>query len=243
MRPRRMLILGDSHLIAIKSALENSYLLNLFKVDCFQIQKLKNNKVYGDKSFDELINLATSYQDDDIIVCVLGGNQHQMLSLVQHPVVFDFFSEDSSVSTNIDCQIIPRAQVIDLIQSTLNVKDITRLKKLRRVSDCKFLQICPPPPKQHLSHIKKFEQGFREKGILEFGISPDSLRIKFFHEQVKLLASISNEVGCQLIYPPDLAVTTEGFLAQNYYANDASHANMAYGALILEQIERVTHLI
>ena len=37
--------------------------------------------------------------------------------------------------------------------------------------------------------------------------------------------------------PPAAALDPEGFLARDYYANDATHANPPYGELVLREVE------
>ena len=51
-----------------------------------------------------------------------------------------------------------------------------------------------------------------------------------------LIAAICKEMGVELIKPPTDTVKKSGFLKEEYYANDATHANAKYGLLVLNQL-------
>ena len=87
---------------------------------------------------------------------------------------------------------------------------------------------------QRLRHPGHF---FAQAGIAQRGVSPSSLRLKLSQIQVSVLSGITAGLGIELLPPPRATVTPNGFLHPDYFANDASHANTAYGEMVLSQIE------
>ena len=236
----RILIVGDSHTNAIKKALRT-----WSKGDCngIEVQALgyareKNGKIMGDLSVDEINALAANLNSSDLLVSAIGGNMHQVVSLVQHPVAFDFFMKDESLySVEGFKQIIPYSQVLDYFLTRLRGKDCQRLLQLKQIAKCKVYHLIPPPPKENHEHIlKRPESTFRNNGIMEKGISNPNLRLKTWKVQVQALEAICKEMGVDLLKPPSDAVEKSGFLKERYYANDATHANAQYGLLVLNQL-------
>lgn len=84
--------------------------------------------------------------------------------------------------------------------------------------------------------MKRFETDFARKGLAEKGLSPAQLRQQIWELQNEVMGDILAEDGITLLSPPSGTVTEDGFLHSNYYANDATHANVAYGEKVLEQI-------
>jgi len=235
-----ILIVGDSHTHAIKKALRT-----WSKGDCngIEVQALgyareKNGKIIGDLSVDEINALATCLNSSDLLVSAIGGNMHQVVSLVQHPIAFDFFMHDESQYSDTSFrQIIPYSQILDFFISNLRSKDCERLLQLKQSAKCKVCHLIPPPPKENHEHIlKNPETTFRNNGIMERGISNPNLRLKAWKVQVKALEAICKEMGVELIKPPTDTVKKSGFLKEEYYANDATHANAKYGLLVLNQL-------
>jgi hypothetical protein len=239
----RILVLGDSHTHAIKQALSNRNgdVADQFEIEAYRYSKIKNGKEIGDLSPEAVVDLVASLENNDMIVSTIGGNQHQTLSLVQHPVPFDLFIHgDSETVDNAVVSVIPYAQMWDLFERGMRGRDGTRLQHLSTLAQCDVYHLTPPPPKKDSMHIlNRFESDFAIAGILERGVSPAPLRLKMWRLQVDVLHRMTAEWGVQLVPPPDNTMSPEGYLETVYYADDATHANTAYGELVLRQIERI----
>ncbi len=95
-----------------------------------------------------------------------------------------------------------------------------------------------PPPKESTAHIlKSVETAFLERGIQDAGVSPAPLRLRFWHMQNEVLGALLAEHGIPLLPPPPGTQTPDGYLHPDFYASDATHANNAYGARVLQQIQ------
>lgn len=77
---------------------------------------------------------------------------------------------------------------------------------------------------------------YRGAVLSESTLNPPILRLKMWEVEMQALAGVCNEWGIGYIGVPPKARTTEGFLRPEYYAPDATHANVAYGHLVLEQL-------
>jgi len=96
----------------------------------------------------------------------------------------------------------------------------------------------PPPPKRDNDHIlRHHESRFSEDRIADLGVSTPELRMAFWQLQATLLASLCAELDIEVLPPPPGALDPDGFLAEAFYASDATHANPLYGELVLQQIE------
>jgi hypothetical protein len=237
---QRILIVGDSHTNAIKAGLRICLNgdSNGIQVQVLGYAREKQGKITGDMSIKEINALASNLNSSDLLVSAIGGNMHQVVSLVQHPIAFDFFMQDESLYSDTRFkQIIPYSQILDFFNSNLRSKDCERLLQLKQSAKCKVCHLIPPPPKENHEHIlKKPESAFINNGIMEKGISNPYLRLKAWKLQVQALEGICKEMGVDLLKPPSVSVEKGGFLKEEFYANDATHANAKYGHLVLNQL-------
>ena len=61
--------------------------------------------------------------------------------------------------------------------------------------------------------------------------------MKFWKLQTRVVERLCTEMGIEIMMPPAIARDNEGFLARDYYSNDATHANHRYGEQVLRQIQ------
>ena len=83
------------------------------------------------------------------------------------------------------------------------------------------------------------DASYRARLVAEAGVNRAATRLKLWKLEMRVLAYLCAEWTIQLLLPPAEAQTAEGFLKPEYYANDATHANAAYGELVLRQLEAV----
>jgi hypothetical protein len=61
--------------------------------------------------------------------------------------------------------------------------------------------------------------------------------MKFWALQKKILEDLCAELGVEVMMPPSRALDEAGFLARDFYAKDATHANHVYGELLIREVE------
>jgi hypothetical protein len=242
MARRRIIVFGDSHVHALQEAVRHRAAKGRkTHIEIRRLLKVKGNKSIGDTSFDEILEIARSLSPDDILVTVIGGNQHAVFSTIQHPEAFDFLivGDDSNEFAG-DTEIIPFRTLADYFASGIRNGDAHSIQALRKATVAKVFQLIAPPPKSENSFIEDYhDTRFAEEGIGDLGVSSPKLRMKFWRLQNHVIERFCKDMGVEIIPPPTAAREEDGFLARGCYAKDATHANENYGELVLEQLERL----
>ncbi|OYU32014.1 MAG: hypothetical protein CFE39_05470 [Comamonadaceae bacterium PBBC2] len=244
MSKTRVFIIGDSHTDAVKHALKlrDTSEQGAVQFEAYRYSTVKNGKMIGDLSLDAIVDRISALDSTDLIISTIGGNQHQTLSLVQHPTPFDLYESNSPPALSDEglCTTIPRAQMWDYLEKGIRGGDGKRMQHLRANARCQVYHLSPPPPKEDAAHIlRRFETKFAEIGLLEKGVTPAALRLKMWRLQVEVLRHLTTEFGIGLLPPPENSLSDTGFLDPAFYANDATHGNTAYGVAVLNQIETI----
>jgi hypothetical protein len=61
-------------------------------------------------------------------------------------------------------------------------------------------------------------------------------RLLLWEIQQDLLANVAQYCRCNFLRPPSASVDADGFLKPDYWYNDLTHANAAYGRLVIDQL-------
>lgn len=233
------LILGDSHVDALKEAVSEGG-ADLPTALPIRLGKMKNGKQFGDLPLGSVLERVRAVPSDGLVVCAVGGNQHQTMSLIEHARPFDLMlpGEDSPPAPG--RELVPFQAMRATFETGLRNGDLKILEAVREAARCAVVQLAPPPPKADEAHLlRTIETYFAERGIREHGIAPAPVRLKVWRVQVLVLRALCAEIGVAVLPVPDAALTPEGFLDPAFYARDATHANAAYGALVLRQIAAI----
>ena len=237
----RIILFGDSHCYAIQRAIERREAKGRpVPLVAHRLLKTKNDVVMGDTSFEDFLRIAGTLGPGDIVMSAIGGNQHAVFSTIQHPVPFDFFEPGSASSIETGVQVIPYRTLEANFASGIRGRDGASLKALRDATAARVIHILAPPPKEDNAHIlRHHESRFAQDNIAALGVSPPEVRLKFWNLQRRVLKQICSELGIEVMDPPVKALDSQGFLATDFYASDATHANVDYGELILADVERL----
>lgn len=209
--------------------------------EAYRSAKIKNDQLIGDMRFEEFLTLVSGLSKSDVVISFIGGNQHAVLSTIQHPEPFDFQLMGADVVLTPGADAIPQNVMKDYLSSGIAGGDGQRLKELRQATVARFYHVIPPPPKESAEHIlRHHETHFAKQEIITHGISPATLRYKTWELQARLLEEFCCSNDIETIRPPAQAVTSDGFLMTSYYAQDATHANSDYGELLLRRIDDLT---
>lgn len=235
----RIRLFGDSHCYAIQRAIERREAKGRqVPLAAFRLLKTKNGTDVGDTSFEDFLVMVAKLKPTDIVLSAIGGNQHAVFSTIQHPVPFSFFEPGGSATLEADVAVIPYRALEANFAKGIRNRDGASLKALRDATRARVIHLLAPPPKRDNTHIlRHHESRFSEENITDLGVSPPELRLKFWNLQRRVLEEICGGFGIEVLGPPAGALDDDGFLAPEFYASDATHANVAYGELILSQIE------
>lgn len=239
MSKRTILLFGDSHSYAVQRAIEKRQGSGRpVPLAAHRLAKIKNGKQQGDTSLERFLEMIRPLRADDVVLSMIGGNQHAVFSTIQHPQAFDFIDPASGPQRDESAELIPYRTLAAVFEKGIRNGDGKSLEAIRRATPARVVHIIPPPPKADNAFIQDYhESHFANEGITACGVSAPSLRLKFWKLQTRLLQKLCDELGIEVMMPPAAALDPEGFLARDYYANDATHANPAYGELVLREVE------
>ena len=234
-----IVLFGDSHSYAVQRAIEKRQGSGLeAPLTAYRLAKIKNGKQQGDTTFEKFLDIVRLLNADDVVLSMIGGNQHAVFGTIQHPKPFDFLEPGKSSKPEVDAEIIPYRTLSTVFEKGIRNGDGKSLEALRKATSARVVHVLPPPPKKDNLFIQRYhESHFAKEGIVAQGVSTPQLRLKFWSMQTRLLQKICGELGIEIFPPPAAAVDSAGFLASDYYANDATHANYAYGELLIREVE------
>jgi hypothetical protein len=236
-RPR-IVLFGDSHTYAVQRAIERRNAKGMaVPLEVYRLLKTKNNVVMGDTHFEDFLALAGKLAEQDVVVSMIGGNQHAVFSTIQHPQKFTFMLPGDDCAEE-GAELIPYRALAQYFTAGIKGRDGQSLAALRKATRARVVHLQPPPPKRDNRHIlKHHESKFAQDNITNLGVSAPELRMAFWRLQAQLLEELCAELAIAILPPPSAALDSNGFLAEEFYANDATHANPCYGELVLQQIE------
>jgi hypothetical protein len=242
MSTRKILVFGDSHTDALKGAhQQRAASSGNADIRLMRLLEMKNGKEIGDVALEAATSMIAESNTDDLIASTIGGNQHQAFGLVQHPLAFDLIAPEAPVPHDSEPRmLIPYRAIWATFEKGLRKRDVRLMTTLREAAKRPIYHLTPPPPKESAEHIlQRSESAFRNAGLATKGVTPAPIRLKLWRLQCALLQALCDESGVRLLPPPEGTQTAEGFLKPEYYRNDATHANVAYGELALRQLEAI----
>lgn len=237
---RKIIIVGESHsrapAVAVLRKLE---LPDDIELVVHRLTRIKNGRLIGTIAYEDILALCGTLNKDDMIVSMIGGNQHAALSLIQHPRPFDVANRKGEMPQTLEdgnLEMVPRNALRALFDRTFRHNDGKRILAIADAGPQRTIHLMAPPPKEDTAHIlRKVETDYAAKGILEKGVSPAPLRQRIWDIQNEALGTVLAEGGVDLLPPPDDTTQEEGFLKPEYYDADATHANAQYGEKIIQQ--------
>jgi hypothetical protein len=238
---KKVFVVGDSHTHALAKAQEaragrQPKSGNVqFDVNCLATRKGGVSR--GDLEVADALERAARLEPDDVMVISIAGTLHNVLGLLEHEKPFDVFTRgDESMTLAEGRVVVPANALLDMLMGAMLDK---RIVTLRRKARCPVYHLAPPPPKEDGGFIIARTARYRDRLVAEAGLNPAGTRLKLWKLEMRALAHRCAEWTMHLMLPPVEAQTPEGFLKTEYYANDATHANAAYGELVLRQLEAV----
>jgi len=234
----RILLFGDSHAHAVQRAIaKREGKGQSAPISAHSLLKEKNGIRIGSTSLEKFLKLIRELEPEDVVVSMIGGNQHAVYSTIQHPQPFDFFTPDGDVAEE-PSEIIPYRAIRDVFEYGLRKGDGRMIEDVRAATKARVVHILPPPPKKDNVHIAKHHETIFREDLPQRGVSRPELRLKFWKLQSRILKKLCKEFEVEVMVPPRRAVDEEGFLRPEFYANDATHGNWRYGERVIRELER-----
>lgn len=237
---KRILIIGDSHTHSVKRSIANNEQHDDFYAQTFA--KQKGDRVIGDIFFEEFLQEIKSEEEKfKAVVSFTGGNQHNSLSLIKHSEPFSIADEESKQYVGDDASTtLPREAFKWLLESGLRKGDFKKLQSIVNETSLPVYHVAATPPKKSTSHIlKRPESDFVRKNIAKSGVSNASLRLEVYKVQMEITRKLCQQMNIKFIELPRTVCDDDGFLAEPYYADDATHANVAFADIVVSHIKSV----
>jgi hypothetical protein len=195
-----------------------------------------------------LVEAAASPQ----VFLLWWGNQISIRALIAIGPPFDVVLPSDTDQPNPAAEIVPCSAIQRYVRGSLDndglLPDVLTRAKAHAAELC-FL--APPPPLPRHAIRERLAQSPHWVDVLdELGLSaadapivPDRIRARLNTLLLDVYESFAASHGATFLAPPDGVVDEMGMLREEYWGNDASHGNPAYGALYLEKVlERVNEV-
>ena len=169
-------------------------------------------------------------------VSLLGGNDHSMVGMLNHPRRFDFvLPEAPGLPVDETAELLPagllRAELARRIAPHLEV-----LAACRAAVPGRFVHIESPPPIPAAAHIEAHPGVFKDL-IAERGVSPALLRYKLWRLHAALYQESCARLGVEFLAAPPEMQDEQGMMVQLAWNPDPTHGNHIYGRHVLAQLQ------
>lgn len=171
-----------------------------------------------------------------MILTCLGGNIHNVIGLVNHPVPYNFVTaEDDEMDLSSDEYFIPTDMLRTYLVKKIRQQICSKLKVMSESFDIPIAQLETPPPLPNDSSIASRQGGFGE-GIASMGIAPAVFRLKLWELYSDSVQSECRTAGVGYCSLPVSVKDASGFLVEQAWGKDPTHGNSWYGGQILESV-------
>ena len=225
---KKILIVGHSHLNALKSAPSAD--------DTFHFVPFRES-VKGGYEDEDAVEFEQYLRGDfAAVVFLLRGNVPVELGLVQHPVApFDFcLREAPHWPLDPGACALPDGLMATMLRRHL-APELAQLESLAAVFSAIPCYRVEPPPPLPTAYVEQFPAGFSDK-VACHGVAPVALRKKLWRLNGRLVRAHCEQLGVGFLPVPSASIDANGCLAPRYWRQDPAHANHLYGDLVLDQV-------
>jgi hypothetical protein len=147
---------------------------------------------------------------------------------------FDFvLPESPRLDLDPAAEIIPAAAIREMVAGEFGSR-LKTLRRLARLAPGRVVQFASPPPVPD----RWLEPLLRKASVKGTTLPNRWLRLKLWRLAVDIFREHSAQYGARFVDCPGEALDHDGFMRDDLVRN-ATHGNVAFGALILEQIRHL----
>lgn len=183
------------------------------------------------------------------IALVWGGNEHNLFYFFEDHRSFDFVSRHVN-KLSFALNVIPQRIVREKFNKTSlqNLRGL--LAGIEKAPVFSVAVVGTPPPKRDNEQLRKIllNEPYFVDWAADIGENLETVKILSPHIQLKLwfllqdmLAEAAHQVGVRFIPVAREVMDAEGFLREEYWYPDVTHANRHYGEVMLRQIVEELH--
>lgn len=223
---RTVFILGSSY----TQALRRAFAARPPGGTDFDINWLQQGGKHGDvRTLGAVRKLRRLAPDDLAVFCFWGaahyhygtfgaGNKFRIIGLGSHP-----HADEPPIAASLMLHALKEP-----------MKTNRRLELFLRNARCPAVHIASPPT---IADTARMENRLRHKTDGRNQIRPAQTRLQVWQLEMMAIRAVCADLGLPFIEPPADAILPDGFLKEEYVAEDTLHANALYGELVLQQIE------
>lgn len=222
------MILGNSHTQCVSAAAGQAPGVEVHWL------RVTEGARFGEMGMAEAQARVRDLDPGDRLVLMHLGTQHNLLGLLNHDRPFTVIAGETGLGP---AEIVPRALMRAQLRAQIAAEKVVRA--LAPLARCPVFHAMPPPPRAALDPVLGTEKLYRGRSIARNGFSPGLRRLALWTLEREEVALYLAGLGVRDLPVPPGTVTPEGFLAPSFHARDATHANVAYGAKLIEVIRDV----
>jgi hypothetical protein len=179
-------------------------------------------------------DLTERIQAAETVLSLIGGSAHTVLGMVEHSRPFDLvLPSDQDLPVDEMRELVPAGAVRrKLIE--MNDESFQAIRAISHTARGPVVHVGPPPPLSDPARIAPRVPWDHFPGQPRV-VTPKWVRYKLWRLQNEIYADVCARLGVRYASAPASATDEEGFLLP-CYDQDGTHANGAYGALVVEQL-------
>lgn len=234
--PVRIFVMGHSHMSALEAAHKRRVPGPEVPEMCFvRLNDTQFAPPITDGALSPALLGELRVAAAEVHVSALGGNDHSIIGMLNHPQRFDFvLPEAPELPLEEACEILPagllRGELVRRVAPHLAV-----LAAYRAAVSGQLIHIESPPPVPSAEHIVRYPGVFREL-IAERGVSPALLRYKLWRLHSGLYREACAGLGVAFLGVPPEMQDAQGMLVEAGWNPDPTHGNAVYGARVLARL-------
>jgi len=236
----RALVIGQSHSAAIAEALAGDC-ANVEGISIYRLGEQERPEANTVSLVDAAGIVAALPAAIPVFLSILGS-YHNILGLLRSGADFDFLVSGNDTPDPHASARIPHRAIAAAFEQ--NFAEAESVRKIKAAARSPIFIFCTPPPKEYDGFVlarlmSQKKKSYRGKSIPEFGVERAESRLKLWTLEAVLTARWAELHDMQFVPAPAKSFNEKGFLASKYYAEDATHANAHYGALVIRQIDSI----
>ncbi|MEM1365370.1 MAG: hypothetical protein AAGH82_06415 [Pseudomonadota bacterium] len=258
---RAVFVLGDSHYAALASAAEARlkaskastaatgtesldaalFIFNAWKYRLlYEFSVAKSGKwVMNPELQQSMMSLAGGF-DEVHVVSMFGGAHNHALTMIEYKRPFDVYLQHHNAEPLIEGAEILSRNYVETALCEYLVYPFRQMKVLiEAIPNAVGHHIQSPPivGDQEFAQAHMGEFFAKDADGDEAIVAPAYFRQKIWIIQSELFKHEAARLGYGSIAPPEQSMDEGGFLKSVYYSTDSTHANSAYGELLIQQLE------
>jgi hypothetical protein len=172
-----------------------------------------------------------------VFVSMFGGNAHNALTLLEHPMPFDFVLPEEPSCPRISGAELVAYGVISRFIFNLAEPYMLNLATLKNAFADPVIHIESPPPLGDDDFVLENLEGYFRDQAEDPKPAPRWLRYKLWRLHSARIREHAEAHGVEFLPAPAEAIDEDGFLLRSDYGTDSTHAGASYGLRILKQLE------